>query len=324
MGISKSLGIALGFWLGMHGGLAGAEEPFPAHPIHIVVPNEPGGTTDVLIRALVPSMAKTLGQSIVVENRAGASATIGSSFVARSAPDGYTLLAGSSAISINSYVMHDLPFDTKTDLEAVSRIALTPYFLIVNAGVKANSVAELVALAKAKPGSLTYASSGTGTSPHLTGARFAAAAGIDLLHVPYKGTGPAMNDLLAGRVDMMFVGLPSTIGQIQAGRLRALAVASDSRFETVSDVPTMKEAGLGNFSATSWFGILAPKGTPDAIKTKLAQAISVAIQERDVKATLTKLGAVPLSETPAQAQEFFQSDLVFWESTVARMKDQLK
>lgn len=322
MKLIRFLGVAVGLALASAGAFAADE--FPSRPVHFIVPNEPGGTTDVLIRALAPSLSKTLGQSVVIENRAGASATIGSAMVARSAPDGYTLLVGSSATSSNTFVLGNLPYDAKTDLEAVSRIAYTPYFLIVNDKVEAKSAAQLVSLAKARPGSLTYASSGTGTSPHLTGARFAAATGIDLLHVPYKGTAPALNDVIAGRVDMMFVGLPSTIAQIRAGRLHALAIASDARLESVPDVPTMKEAGIGDFKADSWFGILAPKGTPEAVKAKIAQALKTAVNDSEVKVTLATLGAVPVTETPGQAQQFFNDDLAFWEGVVAQFKDQLE
>lgn len=309
-----------GVCLTLFGGVAHAA--FPDKPIRFVVPNEPGGTTDVLIRALVPSLMKSFGQPVVVENRPGASASIGSNYVARSEPDGYTLLVGSSATSSNSYVLKDLPF-SPSDLTLVSRIAVTPYFLIVNAEVKAQNVEQLVKLAQAEPGKLTYASSGTGTSPHLSGARFASVVGVDLLHIPYKGTAPALNDVLAGRVDMMFVGLPSTLSHIRSGNLRALAVAADQRLNALPDVPTMAQAGVNGFEADSWFGVLAPKGTPISVKEKIAQALGAAVNDSKVKETLDTVGAIAITETPDEAQRFFEADLVFWKDVVAKFKDQL-
>ena len=203
------------------------------------------------------------------------------------------------------------------------RIAVTPYMLIVNGQLPAKSSSEFVALAKKSPGMLTYASSGTGTSPHLTGALFAEAAGIELMHVPYKGTAPALTDLIAGRVDAMFVGLPSTAAHIESGRLRALSVAAGGRLKQFPSVPTMAEDGIRNFQADSWFGLLAPKGTPLEVKRRFAEALRIAVSEAEVLALYEKLGAVPLHETPEAAQRFYDNDLKFWGSVISNFKGDL-
>lgn len=303
--------------------LAADPATYPNKPIKIVVPNDPGGTTDLLVRALIPSLSRTLRQTVLVENRAGASATIGSTYVAKAEPDGYTFLAGSSATSSNAFVLKNLPYDARKDLEPVTRIAVTPYMLIVNGHLPAKNTSEFVALARKSPGKLTYASSGTGTSPHLTGALFAEATGIELLHVPYKGTAPALTDLIAGRVDAMFVGLPSAAAQIEAGKLRALSVAADRRLQQLPKVPTMGEDGMRKFQANSWFGLLAPKGTPPEVKRKFAEALRVALSEPVVATLYEKLGAVVLHETPEAAQRFYDGDLEFWSSVVANFKGDL-
>jgi tripartite-type tricarboxylate transporter receptor subunit TctC len=304
---------------------AAAAEPatFPQRSVRIVVPNDPGGTTDVLVRALVPSLSRTLGQPVVVENRAGGSATIGAGLVAKSEPDGYTLVAGSSATSSNQFILKGLSYDARTDLQPASRIAVTPYLLIVRGGLPAKSTPEFIALAKKSPGKLSYASSGVGTSPHLSAALFADATGVELLHVPYKGTAPALNDLIAGRVDAMFVGLPSAASHIAAGKLRALGVAADRRLPQLAGVPTMAEDGLKTFEANSWFGLLAPRGTPADVKRKLADAVRIAVQEKATAALFERLGAFPLHETPEAAQRFYEQDLKFWSAVVASFKGDL-
>lgn len=299
--------------------MAQAHAAYPDKPIKFVIPYEPGGTTDVLMRALTPSLSKTLGQTVIVENRAGASATIGGGYVARAEPDGYTFLVGASDTATSKYVLKGMQYDPEKNLEMVSRIAWTPYFLIAGKDLQASDITTLKQLNSQKEGGLTYASAGSGTIPHLAGAQFAQLQNLNMLHIPFKGTAPAINELLAGRIDVMFVGLPSSVGHVQAGKLKIIAVAADQRVPIYPDAPTMKEVGGAPFTAGSWFGVLAPKGTPLEIQNKVAAALKIATDDEQVKRTYGKLGAMPIQETPDQARDFYLSDIKQWKTVIEQI-----
>ena len=291
---------------------------FPQKPIKIIiVPNEPGGKTDLLVRALTPS--HMLGQPVLVENRAGASATIGSTYVARAEPGGYTLLAGPSATSSNAYILKIPTLRRQARPRAGLAHRSHALQLIVHGGLPAKTTADFFAMTKKSPGKLSYASSGVGTGLHLTGALFADATGIEMLHVRYKGTAPALNHLISGHVDVMFVRLPSASSQITADKFRALSVAGGQRLAEPPKAPTMSEEGVKGFEANSWLGIL----TPREVKRKLAEALRIAVQEKETNGLYEKLGAVPLHQTPEGAQRFYDQDLKYRGSVVANFEGDL-
>ena len=289
-----------------------AQSNYPDRPIRLVVPFEPGGTTDVLTRVLTPSLAKTLGQPIVVENRAGGSATIGAAHVVKSAPDGYTFLVGASDTVTSKYIIKGIQYDAETQLEMVSRFAWSPYLILANSSVPANDIPSLSKLAKERKDGLTYSSAGIGTIPHLAGARFAMNEGIQMLHIPMKGTAPAVNEVISGRVDLVIVGLASCIEHIKSGRMKAIAVASDKRLPFFPDAPTIVEAGGKPLTSGSWFAILAPAKTPMAIQEKIAAALKVATEDPEVQKTYATLGAIPVQETPAVASKSYKQEFKDW------------
>ncbi len=248
---------------------------YPSKPIRIVVPFPAGGTTDILARAVANEMQKAWGQAVVVENRAGAGGNIGSDVVAKSTPDGYTLLVGAvSPQAINVTLYPRLPYDVMRDFAHVTLIAAVPNVLEVNPSVPVKTVKELIALAKSRPGKLTYASSGSGTSIHLSAELFKTMAGVDMLHIPYKGSAPAITDLISGQVNLMFDNLPSSLAQIKEGKLRAIDVTTLKRSLALPDVPTIAESGLPGYDASSWFGMHAPAGTPTDIVHKLSSTVA--------------------------------------------------
>jgi len=287
---------------------------YPDRPVRLIVPFAAGGPTDVLVRLISPTLNEELGQPVVIENKAGAGSVIGIAEAARAQADGYTYVVGGSAYAINASFMPKLPYDTLGDLKAVAPLAVTPFFLVVRSSLGVDSVAQLIDLAKKSPGKLTYASSGTGNSPHLAAAQFAQQAGLDLLHVPYKGTAPAINDLLAGTVDMVFTGLPSVASHVQSGRLKVLAVASEQRAPFAADIPTFAEAGVPGFAADAWFGILAPTGTPTAFEERFAAAVRKAIKSPDVVERFAGLGAAPLDLDRQAFQQYINEDVERWAS----------
>ncbi len=250
--------------------LAPAQTPYPSKPIRIVVPFPAGGTTDILARAVAQRLTETLGQSVVVDNRPGAGGNIGAELVAKAAPDGYTLLMGTVGThAINASLYAKMPYDHVRDFAPIILVAGVPNVLVVNPALPVNSVQELIAYGKANPGKLNFASSGNGTSIHLSGELFKTMTGVQMAHVPYKGSSPALVDLMGGQVQLMFDNLPSALPQIKAGKLKALAVTSAQRSTALPDVPTVIESGLPGFEASSWFGLLAPAGTPKDIIAKL-------------------------------------------------------
>ncbi|TCT09741.1 tripartite-type tricarboxylate transporter receptor subunit TctC [Paralcaligenes ureilyticus] len=314
-GIAKALTAAVV----VSGGLglsAGAMAAYPDHPIRMIVGFSAGGTTDVVARIVAKEISQELGQSVVVDNRPGAGSNIGTEMAARAQPDGYTLYMVAVTSAINQTLYKNIHFNLIKDFAPVALAAKVPNVLVVNPQLPVHSVKELVAYAKAHPGKLNFASSGTGTSIHMAGELFKQSAGIDVLHVPYKGSAPALTDLMGGQVQYMFDNMPSAWPHVQAGKLRALAVTTGDRSKTAPDLPTMQESGFPGFDVSSWFGVLAPKGTPAAVVDKLNAAIEKGLYKSDVQARLKGLGAVTVKTTPAEFGEFIQSEVVNWAKVV--------
>ena len=294
-------------------------QDYPTKPVRFVVPFAPGGTTDVLARLIGEKLSVSLGQQFVIDNQAGAGGNIGTAQVAKAEPDGYTILMGTVGThAINQSIYPRLPFDPIKDFAPVTLVATVPNVLVVNPEVPVHSVAELIELAKAKPGELNFASSGNGSSIHLSGELFKSMTGVDMVHVPYKGSGPAVVDLLGGQVEMMFDNLPSSAPHIKAGKLRPLGVTSKERSPTLPDVPTIAEAGVPGYEALSWFGVLVPAGTPDAVVTRLQQEIAKILADPAMRERFAELGAVPAGDTPAEFAAFIGSETAKWADVVQK------
>jgi tripartite-type tricarboxylate transporter receptor subunit TctC len=293
--------------LALSAGAAGAES-WPSRPLAIVVPFPPGGTTDVLARAIGQELAKSLGQPVIVDNKPGAGATLGAAYVAKAKPDGYTLLMGAVHHTIATSVYKKLPYDFAKDLAPITTVALVPNVLVVNPGVPAQNVRELIALAKASPGKFAYGSNGQGTLQHLIGAQFERAAGVQLLHVPYKGSGPLVNDLLGGQVAMSFDTITPVLGQIQAGKLRPLAVTTAKRSSALPNVPTMEEAGVKGIDMGTWFGLLAPAATPQPIVERLHAEVVQIINAPEFRKKLQEIGAEPIGNSPREMAQQIRAD----------------
>ncbi len=303
-------------------GLGWAQSGWPNKPVRIVVPFAPGGTTDILARVLAPELSKALGQSFVVENRAGAGGNIGAELVAKSPGDGYTLLMGTVGThGINKALYDKLPYDPQKDFAPITLVAGVPNVMVMGTkraqALGITSVADFVRYAKANPGRLNMASSGNGTSIHLAGELFKSRNGIFMTHIPYRGSGPALADLLAGSVDVMFDNLPSAMPHIQAGSLKAFAVTSAVRSTALPDVPTVAEAGqLPGFEASSWFGLLAPAGTPPEVVNRLQQETTKALNLPAVKERLLTQGAIPGGNTPAEFARLIDAETTKWAAVV--------
>lgn len=290
---------------------------YPNKSIKIVVPFPPGGATDILARAIGFELQKAWGQTVVIENKPGAGGNTGADLVAKSPADGYTLImatVGTHAINMSLYAK--MPYDAVKDFEPVVLVAGVPNLLVVHPSVNAKTVRELTALAKSQPGKLNVASSGNGTSIHLSAELYKQMAGVDILHVPYKGSAPAVADLLGGQVQMMFDNMPVSLPHVKAGKLRALAVTSMTRSAALPDVPTMDEEGLKGFDATSWFGLLAPAGTPKDIVAKLNAASVKALASAEMRERLAAQGAEPMGNTPDQFAAFIKAEIDKWAKVV--------
>lgn len=287
-------------------------QTWPSRSVSIIVPFPAGGTTDVLARALGQELSKTLGQPVVVENKPGAGATLGADYVAKAKADGYTLLMGAVHHTIATSVYRKLGYDFEKDFAPITTVALVPNVLVVNPQVPAKTVQELLAQAKAQSGKLTYGSNGTGTGQHLIGAQFEGMGGVQLLHVPYKGSGPAVTDMLGGQVDLMFDSITSARPHIQAGKLRALGVTSAKRSATLPDVPTIAEAGVPGYEVSPWFAVFAPAGTPAAIVNKINAALIDAMKQPDTVAKFETIGAEPIGTTPQQLATHLDKELARW------------
>ena len=290
---------------------------YPTKPVRIVVPFPAAGTTDFLARAVAHKLSEAWGQQVIVDNRPGAGGNIGSELVAKSAPDGYTLLMGTVGThAINPSLYAKMPYDHVKDFTPVILVAGVPNVLVVHPSLPASSVQELIAYAKANPGKLNFASSGNGTSIHLSGELFKAMTGVQMAHVPYKGSAPALTDLVGGQVQLMFDNLPSSLAFIKAGQLRALAVTSASRSPTLPDLPTLAESGLPGFEASSWFGLLAPAGTPKDIVAKIHTAVAAWLASNDAKEKLVVQGAIAAGGSPDAFAQHIAAETAKWAKVV--------
>ncbi len=297
-------------------GLARAQDAFPSRPVRIVVSFTAGGTTDIIARLVGQQLAERWGQPVVIDNRPGAGGNIGTEHVVRSAPDGYTLLVGSvGPLAVNVSLYRNLSYDPRRDLAPVTLLAGVPNVLVVRPDFPARDVAGLVAEARRRPGQLTYASTGSGTSSHLSGVMLDGMAGISTLHVPYRGA-VALNDLMGGRVDFMFATIPSVIEQIRTGRLRALAVTSTARSRSMPDVPTLVELGFPEFDASSWFGIVAPARTPQAVIDRIAADANAILRDPRIERQMIEQGADPVGNGPAAFGAFIAREVDRWTAIV--------
>lgn len=275
-------------------------QDWPNKSVTLVVPFPPGGTTDVLARALGEKLSQSLGQPVIVENKPGAGATLGADYVAKAKPDGYTLLVGAVHHTIASSVYKKLPYDFQKDFAPITMIALVPNVLTINAVTPARNMAELVALAKVKPGGMTYGSNGNGTAQHLIGTQFQNMTGTDIVHIPYKGSGPLATDLLGGQISMSFDTITPVLQHIKGGKLRALAVTTAKRSSALPDVPTLDEAGLKGFNIGTWFGVLAPVATPKSVVIKLNTEMVKVIQSAEFRKRMDEIGAEPIGNSSEQ------------------------
>ena len=290
-----------------------AAQPYPAKPIRCVVPYPAGGPTDIIGRAIAQKLAESLGQPVIIDNRGGAAGTIGSEQVARAPADGYTLLWGTPGThGIAPSLYPKLGYDQLKDLAFITLIALGTNLLVVHPSVPAHSVKELVALAKARPGKLNFASAGTGATSHMAGEMLKVMAGIDMLHVPFKGAAPAIVALMGGEVDMAILDTPPLLPQIRAGKLRVLAAASERRSRVLPQVPTMAESGLTGYQASSWHGLFAPAGTPRDIVARLHTEVVRIVRLPDITERLSAQGVEPVANTPEQFAEFIKSEIARW------------
>lgn len=295
-------------------------QPFPNKPVKIIVTAAPGGTTDISSRALSEILGKELGQSVIIENKAGGAGIIGIQALLAAPADGYTMAMGNIGPNAINYSLYkSLPYKME-DMEPITVVIANPNVLVVNPEVPAKTVAELVALAKANPGKYSFASSGRGQSIHMSGELFKTQAGIDIIHVPYKGAGPALADLLAGQTSMMVDNLPSSMQYIKAGKLRALAVTSKNRVAELPDVPTMIQAGYPNFEVTAWFGLFVPTGTPKPVIDKLYIAVKKALDSPEIKQRWKDLGGWAVGDTPANTKLFIAAEKKKWELVAQQAK----
>ncbi len=291
-------------------------EDFPNKPVRLVVPSAAGGSTDTVTRLIAQKLTAALGQTFVVDNRAGAGGNIGTDHVAKSKADGYTLLVGAGSTAINASLYPKLPFDTLKDFDAVIHLCNVAGILVANPAVAATGAQQLIALATAQPGTINFASAGGGTVTHLAGEMFKSMAKIDITHVPYKGSGPALADVIGGQVQLMFANMPGTLQHVKSGRLRVLAVTSDKRSALLPDVPTVAESGLPGYRAATWFGVLAPAGTPRDVVAKLNAEFTKVLALPDVAEHLKAEGADVTGGPPEQFRSFLAADIERWAAVV--------
>ncbi|WP_026039619.1 tripartite tricarboxylate transporter substrate binding protein [Limnohabitans sp. Rim28] len=297
-----------------------AQTAYPTKPITLVVTYPPGGGADAMARLIAPKMGEALGQTVVVENRAGASGQIGAAAVAKANPDGYTLMLDASSFSVNPSLYPKLPYDSLKAFQPVGVVALFPNVVLVNANFPAKNMAELTAAARKAKDAVSYASSGNGSAQHLAGALFESAAKVDMIHVPYKGGGPALNDVIGGQVPLFFGNLASTLQHVQSGKLKALAVTSDKRSPILPDVPTLGESGLKGTEIYEWNAVFAPANTPEPVMKRLAAAFQQALDAPEVKARVAQLGGELQKGSPEQARAFIEQQINLWGRVVKERK----
>ncbi len=297
-----------------------AQDAWPNKPVRLVVPFAPGGSTDVIARMMAQKLTEVWGQTVVVDNRAGAGGNLGADIVAKSPADGYTLLFGTGSITINPQLYKKMPFDTKKDLVPVTNVASGPMLVVVPDDSPLTSVKDLIAQAKAKPGSINFGSAGVGSQVHLAGENFANAAGVDIVHVPYKGEAPAYTDLIAHQTQMMVGNFAAASALLGKGRLRALAVTSKQRMPSMPEVPTVSESGLPGFENTGWFGLLAPAGTPAPILARIHADVVKALASTEIKARLYVQGMTPVGNSPAEFVKAMDEESQHWATVVKNRK----
>ena len=293
-----------------------AQPAWPARPVRLVVPFAPGGFTDVTARILGQKLSQAFGQQFVIENRPGAGSTIGTDMVAKSPPDGYTLLMVSSTHVISPWLYKNLPYDPVKSFTVIGKLVESPYVLLVHPKVQAKNVQEFIALAKSAPGKIHYASSGNGSAQHLMGGLFVAMTGAPLKHVPYRGSSGAAQDLVAGVVESSFAGVPNALAQVPNGRLKALAVTTGKRAPQLPDVPTLQEAGVSGYDASVWLALLAPAGTPREVVQKLNAEVAKMMATADTKKALFDAGVEPTPSSPEEMADYLQQELARWGKVV--------
>ena len=312
-----SIASAVVLGAGLLGGTSALAQAYPTKPVTIIVPFAAGGTTDILARIIGQALTAELGQSVVVDNRAGAGGNIGGQAAAKATPDGHTLFMGTVGThAINASLYKKMPFDPVKDFAPLTRVANVPNLLVANPAQPYKSVKDLIAYAKANPGKVNFGSSGNGSSIHLSGELFKSLAKVDMQHVPYKGSAPAVTDLLGNQIGIMFDNMPSAIQHVRSGKLVPLAVTTAKRSPELPKVPTIAEAGVPGYEATSWFGMFAPAGTPAPVLAKLNAAIVKVLGQPDVKKKINEQGAEVYSETPEQFAAFIQAESVKWGKVV--------
>ena len=288
-------------------------QAYPTKPIKLVAPSTPGDAPDVIARLVADKLSLALGQTVVVENKPGAGGVVGSDAVAKAAPDGYTLIMGNAGShGINAAVYAKLPYDIQRDFAPVSQVAIAPNVMVINPSVPANTVAEFIAYAKSQPGKLSYASGGNGSSAHMSMELFKSMAGLDIQHIPYKGSSPALADVAGGQVVGFIGNMPPTVPLIKAGKLRALAVTTKTRSALMPELPTIAEAGLPGFETVAWFGVFAPAGTPPEIVNRLSTEIGKIARSPEMREKLVAMGAEPVGGTPAEFKAVIDQDIAKW------------
>jgi tripartite-type tricarboxylate transporter receptor subunit TctC len=296
---------------------AASAQTYPTKPIRIIIPFAAGGVTDVVIRTIAPKLGEALGQPIIVDNRGGAGGTIGTALGAKSAPDGYTLIAPAASHTTTPGLYQNLPFDVIKDFAPITQVVVVPFMLVVHPSVPATNVKELLAHARANPNTLNFGSAGNGSSNHLAGELLKSMGGVEMVHVPYKGSGPAMNDLLAGHLSFMFDTINTSIGHVRAGTLRALAIGSQKPSRALPEVPTVADAAdLPGFEAVTWTGLLAPAGTPPEIITRLNQEVVKVLQIPEIQQKLSAQGAEPVGSSPQEFDAYIRSEIAKWNKVI--------
>ena len=298
---------------------AASAQPFPSRPLRLIVPFPPGGSTDILARALALKLAEGFAQAVIVDNRPGAGGSIGAEAAAKSAPDGYTIMMGHlGTLAVNAAIYKNLPYDPVKSFAPVSLMAMVPSVLVVNPSLPVANAAELIAYARANPGKLAYGSAGSGSTSHLTTEYFKLATGTDILHVPYKGVGPMLTDLVSGQLSMGLNGAPAVMPHVNSGRLRALAVSSLNRLPSLPQIPTLAEAGVKGFEANGWYGIVVPAGTPRELVARLNAEIRRIMQTPELRTRLDAEGAIPAAGSPEEFGAFIAAEIARWGEVLKR------
>jgi len=297
---------------------AGAQDAYPSRPVRFILPFPPGGGTDILGRLIADRLSAGLGQPVVTENRGGAGGNVGAEAAAHSAPDGYTIVLVAPSLAISPSLYSKLNYDPVRDFAPISLVATVPNVMITNPSVEVQTLKEFIALARSKPGEMNFGSGGSGTSNHLAGELFNIVTGAKLVHVPYKGVNLAMQDVLSGRVQLVFIGIPAALPHIKAGRLRALALVAPQRSPALPELPTAAEAGLKDFEVTTWYGVLAPAGTPQPIVTRLNAELGTIMHTADVKERLAGMATDPLTSTPEEFAAYLKQEIAKWGDVVRK------